>query len=72
MQRSKTNLRRSSLGVTRILGQHYVKQRTRDQKFLNLKEINEVDSLKGVFYSFFEMQDAERKSNRNNKILVSC
>ena len=58
--------------MTRILGKHYEKQRTRDLKYLNLKEINEVDSLKGVFYSFFEMQDAERKSNRNNKILVSC
>ena len=36
-----------------------------------MKSINEVDALRGVFYSFFEAGKVESQDNGSNKILVS-
>jgi len=35
-----------------------------------LKTVNEVEALKGVFYSFFDME-RENKDNKNDKVLIS-
>ena len=36
-----------------------------------MKKINEVDALRGVFYSFFEMKDVQGKDNADDKVLIS-
>lgn len=36
-----------------------------------LRTINEVQALRGVFYSFFEMKDDQDKDNATDKVLIS-
>ena len=36
-----------------------------------LKSIKEVEALRGVFYSFFEMKDVEGKDSATGKVLIS-
>ena len=36
-----------------------------------ISSINEVDALKDIFYSFFEMRDVRSKDSTSDKVLIS-
>ena len=54
-----------------ISGTEYSSQREYDDKMSKLKTINEVEALRGVFYSFFEMKDVSGRDNAKDKVLIS-
>lgn len=70
--------RGSSIGRTQVA--HFsgtiARQREHEEKINKLKSINEVDALRGVFYSFFETGrgngiDLGVDNTNGNKILIS-
>ena len=54
-----------------MMGMNYSNQRAREEKISKLKSINEVQALRGVFYSFFEVKDVQEKDNVNDKVLIN-
>ena len=69
------SFRGSSQGLTQVSkkvdGEAFAKQREHEEKMSRMKKINEVDALRGVFYSFFEMKDVQGKDNADDKVLIS-
>ena len=45
-------------------------QQRREERMANRKSVNEVDALRDVFYSFFDMKQ-QQKINDNDRVLVS-
>ena len=52
-------------------GGTFVRQREQEEKMNKLRTVNEVQALRGVFYSFFEMKDVQGKDSPNEKVLIS-
>jgi len=53
------------------MGKKFQRQREQDENLSKMRTINEVEALRGVFYSFFEMKDVEGKDSQNDKVLIS-
>ena len=68
--------RGSSIGRTKVaqmMGGTFARQREHDEKIAKMKSINEVEALRGVFYSFFEAGKVNSGDgdDSTNKILIS-
>ena len=54
-----------------MMGFGYDSQREQDERMGKMKSINEVEALRGVFYSFFEVKGLQEGDETNDKVLIS-
>lgn len=74
-QSNEPKARGSSIGLTHVQrkvdGEAFAKEREQVEKMNKMKQVNEVDALRGVFYNFFDIKDVRGRDNINDKVLIS-